>query len=354
MSDLIRARLGAQLLSGAPATSPAVAVERLLAIQAQDVRGFRLAVRSRTTGLTVSDLDRALADRELVVGWLNRGTLHLVRAEDYWWLHALVAPRQEAGNRRRLREEGVSGAQAVRGVRVVADAVATDGPQSRDALRSRLDAAGVPTAGQALVHVLLAASIEGHLVRGPMTGSEQCFVAAEAWIGPAPAPPDPERLLARLARRYLAGHGPAAPADLAAWTGIPLGAARHVFASVAADTDRVADDLVALVGSGESAPLPEPRLLGAFDPLLHGWKSRDFVVGAHRSVVTVNGIFRPVALVAGRAVATWRMPNGVVTLEPLEPLPPAVVDRLALDAASVQRYLELPVRPMVIGADRSR
>ena len=352
MSDLIRARLGAQLLSGTRARSPAAAVERLLAIQAQDVRGFRLAVRSRTTGLTVSDLDRALADRELVVGWLNRGTLHLVRAEDYWWLHALVAPRQESGNRRRLRQEGVSEAQAVRGVGVVADAVAADGPQSRDALRARLDAAGVPTAGQALVHVLFAASIAGHILRGPMAGSEQCFVAAGAWIGPAPASLDPDALLARLARRYLAGHGPAAPEDLAAWAGIPLGAARRAVASVAGETTPAAGDLVALDGAGEPPPLPEPRLLGPFDPLLHGWKARDLVVGAHRAVVTVNGIFRPIALVEGRAVATWRMPGGVVTLDPLEPLPTTVVDALARDAELVLRYLELPVRPMVVGAER--
>jgi len=351
--DLIRARLEAQLLAGAAAASPAAAVGRLLAVQAQDVRGFRLAVRSRTTGTTVADLDRALSDRELVVGWLNRGTLHLVRAEDYWWLHALTASRQRVGNQRRLRNLGLDAPTSARGVDIVVDAVTHDGPQTRDALRARLDPAGVPTEGQALVHVLLAASIEGHLVRGPMAGSEQLFVAAEAWIGPAPAAPDPDGLLARLARRYLAGHGPAAPEDLAAWTGVPLGDARRAFASVLDETEPVADDLVALVGGGEPAPLPEPLLLGPFDPLLHGWKSRDLVVGAHRDVVTVNGIFRPVALVEGRVVATWRMPGGTVTLDPLEPLVPTVVDALAADAERVLRYLELPPRPMVVG-DGSR
>ena len=76
------------------------------------------------------------------------------------------------------------------------------------------------------------------------------------------------------------------------------------------------------------------------------------MVGAHRAVVTVNGIFRPIALVEGRAVATWRMPGGVVTLDPLEPLPTTVVDALARDAELVLRYLELPVRPMVVGAER--
>ena len=34
-------------------------------------------------------------------------------------------------------------------------------------------------------------------------------------------------------------------------------------------------------------------------------------------LVTINGIFRPFALVDGRAVATWRYAAGKVTIEPL-------------------------------------
>ena len=61
-------------------------------MQGQDPRGARLAVRARTTGLTAADVDRALTDRSLLITWLNRGTLHLVRSEDYPWLLALTAP----------------------------------------------------------------------------------------------------------------------------------------------------------------------------------------------------------------------------------------------------------------------
>jgi hypothetical protein len=328
------------------------AVDRILAVQAQDVRGFRLAVRSRTTGTTVRDVDRALADRHLVVGWLNRGTLHLVRADDYWWLHALVAPRQRAMNERRLRVLGLDEARSARGVEVVADAVRGDGPLNRAELRARLDAVGVPTEGQALVHVLLAASIEGLVLRGPMAGSEQAFVAADQWIGPAPARPEREGAPARLARRYLAGHGPAGAADLAGWAGLPLGAARRALAAVESETEEGADGLVDLAGRAPAAALPPPRLLGPFDPLLHGWRSRELVVGAHRGVVTVNGIFRPVALVDGRVVATWRIPGGVVTLDLLEPVPARVVDALAADAEDVLRFLGMPIRPMAVSDGR--
>ncbi len=85
-------RCAAQLLCGDPAGSAGEVAGRLLAIQAQDARGARLAIRARSAGLSASDVDSALTRRSLIVTWLNRGTLHLVRAEDYWWLHPLTTP----------------------------------------------------------------------------------------------------------------------------------------------------------------------------------------------------------------------------------------------------------------------
>ena len=86
-------RLTAQALAGEPLRSPEAVAERLLAVQGQDPRGARLAVRARTEGVTAADVDRALSeDRSLLITWLNRGTLHLVRSEDYPWLHALTTP----------------------------------------------------------------------------------------------------------------------------------------------------------------------------------------------------------------------------------------------------------------------
>ena len=118
--QMIAERLSAQLLSGPPARDPVAVAERLLAVQGQDARGARLAIRARTAGLAVGDVDRALTEeRSLLITWLNRGTLHLVRSEDYHWLHALTTPPLVTGNARRLGEEGVSPAAADRGVAVV-------------------------------------------------------------------------------------------------------------------------------------------------------------------------------------------------------------------------------------------
>jgi hypothetical protein len=344
---VIRARLTAQQLSGPKARNCEDVVTRILAVQAQDPRGARLAVRSRSTGVSAADVDDSLTRRRLIITWLNRGTLHLVTPDDYWWLHPLTTPQLATGNVRRLGEEGVSPGQAERGVDVVAVAVA-DGPQTRAQLRERLDDAGVPTGGQALVHVLLAASLRGHIVRGPMVGGEQAFVAVTDWLGAPPPPLDRDEALAKLARRYLAGHGPADAPDLAKWAGVPLGQSRRGLDLIAEDLEPRYSGLVDLADRDRARALPPPRLLGPFDPLLHGWVSRDPFVGEHRHVVTSNGLFRPVALVGGRVVATWGLADGVVTIRTLEPVEATAIEALRKDAASVLRFLGLPRRPAVV------
>ncbi|MEZ5101592.1 MAG: winged helix DNA-binding domain-containing protein [Thermoleophilia bacterium] len=335
----LRERLAAQLLAGDRAPDALTATRRLLAVQAQDPRGARLALRARTVDLTASAVDRALTEeRSLVVSWLNRGTLHLVERDDLPWLHALTTPQLETGNARRLAQEGVPPAAAERGVRAIASALAAEGPLTRDALRERVRASGVPVAGQALVHLLLRATIEGLVVRGPVDGREQRFALARDWLGPQPAV-DRERALAELAGRYLAGHGPADERDLARWAGIPLRDARAGLAAIAPRLLERPDGLVDLAGRAPTPPLPGPRLLGAFEPLLLGWTSRADVVGAHGSLVTANGVFRPFALVAGQARATWRLAGGRVALAGLEPLSVRTTVALERDAADVVRFL---------------
>lgn len=308
-------------------------------MQAQDPRGVRLAVRARTRGLTSADVDRALTvDRSLVISWLNRGTLHLVRSEDYPWLHALTTPQLRTGNARRLQQEGVSPAAAERGVAVIERAIASDGPLTRTQLREPVAVAGVRTEGQALVHVLFAATLRGLVVRGPMVAGEQAFVLVRDWLGASP-PVDRATALAELARRYLAGHGPADPADLARWAGLTLRDARAGFGLIDSELEAVAGGLVRLTGGPAGAALPEPRLLGAFDPVLLGWTSREAIVGTNQSIVTDNGIFRPFALVAGRAAATWSLPKGEVVLAPFSDITPRQAAALAADARDVVRFL---------------
>jgi len=343
---VIAERCAAQLLSGPPARRAVDVVDRLLAVQGQDPRGARLAVRARTAGLFAADVDRALTvDRSLVITWLNRGTLHLVRSADYWWLHQLTTPPLLPGNARRLGQEGVSPDAADLGVRVIERSLARGGPLTRAQLSERLSAAGVRTQGQALVHVLALASVRGICVRGPMIGNEHAYVLVRDWLGPPPGPVDRDQAVAMLARRYLAGHGPASDRDLAKWAGLPLRDARRGLTVIASELGAREDGLAALAGPPGGARLPPPRLLGAFDPLLLGWESRQPILGSAQRIVTVNGLFRPFALVRGRAAAIWAIPRGEVDITPFGELAAADAAALDAEAADVKRFLRGPSDP---------
>jgi hypothetical protein len=336
-ASLLARRLTAQMLSGEPASHPVAVVERLLAVQGQDLQGARLAIRARSARLHVTHIDRCLTDdRALLITTLNRGTLHLVRAEDYPWLQALTTPGLVTGNTRRLQQEGVSSPQAERAL-VVVERALHDGPQTRNQLRKVLADAGIPTARQAFVHIIGFASLRGLIVRGPMVGREHAFVLARDWLPPA-RPVDRDVALAELARRYLAGHGPASERDLAQWVGLPLRDAKAGLHAIAAHLQELPGGLVDLAGRPPAAPLPPPRLLGQFEPVLLGWASRADITGSHTGLVTSNGLFRPFAMVRGRAVATWTMAGGRVRIAPFAPLSRAHEIALDSEAGEVQRF----------------
>ncbi len=336
---ILAQRLTAQWLAGSPARDPVAVAERLLATQAQDPRAARLAIRARSRGVSAADVDRALTEeRSLVITWSNRGTLHLIRSEDYGWLHALTTPPLMTASRTRLAQEGIDPRGAERGVGVIERALADDGPLTRLELRERLRGAGLRTEGQALVHLLYRACLEGVAVRGPMIGREHAYALVRDWL-PRPRRFERELALAELARRYLAGHGPASDRDLARWAGLPLRDARAGLESIASELRDRPDGRFDLRGRSRAAGLPPPRLLGAFEPLLLGWSSRARVLGEHAPAIVSGGVFRAFALVGGRAVASWRWSGREIVVEPFAPISGHDAQALARDADAVRSFL---------------
>jgi hypothetical protein len=332
-------RFFAQGLSGPPERDPVAVVERLLAVQGQDPRGARLSIRARSEGTAAGDVDRALSEeRSLLITWLNRGTLHLVLAEDYPWLQALTTPPLFTSATRRLAQEGVSLDVAERGVTTIEQALESEGPLTRVQLRERLEGAGFPTHGQTLIHLLFLTGVRGITVRGPMVGREHAYVLVEDWLGRS-KPVDRDAALAELARRYLVGHAPAGDRDLARWAGLPLRDARAGLAAISSELVERDDGLVHLAARPPEPEVPGPRLLGAFDPVLLGWRSREAILGPHTQLVTTNGIFRPFAMVGGRAVGTWKLNRGRVSIEPLGRIGKQANAALVADAADVERFM---------------
>jgi hypothetical protein len=387
------ARARAQLLGSSRADGVAAVLARVVAVQSQDVRPARLAVRARSAGRTAADVDAACATGAAVRTWLMRSTLHMVAAADVRWLLRIFGARNAAGAAGRRRRLGLSDDLCDRALAALPEVLAT-GPRTRAEVVAGLDDAGVVIdgSGQAPPHLLLLAASRGVVCRGPETGrDEPTYVLLDEWV-PADRPattapaapaacavPPADRIariaaadpsadanpsggrtaarageptdadLGRLAARYLAGHGPAAPADLAGWSGLPLGTARRAFA--AADLAEIATELGPLsVAPGRADP-PEQgpaavRLLGHFDGYLLGYRDRALSVDpAHdRAVQTGGGFVMPTVVVDGHAVAIWRTTGQRVSVTPFATLSAAAAGGIDAEVADIARFLDRPVR----------
>jgi len=230
----------------------------LLALQAQDAR-----TPARALGVRGGALHDGMR-----ITWLMRQTLHLVHARDLEWLHPLFAPRMEATNVRRLRQLGVTGAD--RAVELIAARV----PATRAELKAHLAGHGVVVEGQAIVHLLARAAMQGRIVMD----TERVFVPLRLAGGF-----DREGALDELARRYGASHAGATRDDLAYWSGLPMRDCREPGPC-----------------SVQDGPVPRVEL-PAFDELLLGWRDRSptvppaFAAAVHPG----GGIIRAVTLVDG-------------------------------------------------------
>jgi Winged helix DNA-binding domain len=347
-------RLLAQRLAGPAATSVQQVVRGVGALQAQSIRAARLAVRARSAGLTAAAVDRACdAERSVVRTWAMRGTLHMLPTEDVGWLVALLGPVFAAVGRRRRLQLGLDDETCERGLRAIAEVLAGGRPLSRAELVARLAGRGVALdpRSQAPAHLVAYAANRGLVCRGPdLDGDEPSYVLLADWAGEQRRL-EPDAALAELARRYLAGHGPAGPHDLAAWSGLPVPRARHAFELVAGELDevRAGGQRLWTLGAAATDPAgverPNVRLLGQFDAYLLGYRGRELVLDPRfaRRIQAGGGMVQPALLVDGRVLGTWRQQRRrdrlAVEVEPFEPLDRALLPAVGAEAADLGRFL---------------
>jgi hypothetical protein len=310
-SSLLRARLAAHRLVGAPFDDAAAAVAAFGAVQAQGHRGGLLGVGLRVARATEATVARAEADGAIVRTWPMRGTLHFVARADLRWLVALLAPRVIRRASGRYRDLGLDEATFGRCRDHLARALDGAPPLPRPDTLASLERAGIVTTGQRGAHILGRLAMEGVLCMGPHGDKQPTFTLVDTWVPRSNAAPlAGDSALAELARRYFTTHGPAFDRDFAWWSGLTLGEARRAIAAASSTVHATTSGGVTrYVGADAAAPSragPRALLLPAWDEYTVAYRGRDELFDAEHAARLGNGIFAPVVVVDGRVVGTWR------------------------------------------------
>jgi hypothetical protein len=350
-------RLRAQRLIpslAAPGLSAEQVLTEVCGVQGQELPAAQLSLRARAEGITLAEIETARqVTRALVRTWVMRGTLHLVTTSDVRWLVPLLAPLMINGDRKRMLGLGWNEERTARGLQLLEEALARHGALIRSEIKLLLKTNGLPWEGQAPIHLMFRAAWEGILIQGADRGKQPAFVSCSAWTGGL-RPQPREAALAELARRYLQAYAPAAPGDLAAWSGLRIGEARQVFRMIE-------DQLVPLDAAGQPAWMmksqlpgldeltglpPVVRLLPRFDTYLLGYANRELMVAPQfaERINAGGGLLNQVVMVDSYARGLWSTQLARdhldVIIEPFEPLDPQVLPALEAEVASLGRFLE--------------
>ena len=209
-------------------TSVLDAVTRLVGLQAQAPRPPFVGLWTRLEGFNRDDLLRLLSARWLVRVTAMRGTLHLMTATDYIALRGALQPALTRGMQSVLRDRATAlDFPALDGI---ARAFFGNAPGTFDGLRTTLQKK-FPKGDERAMAYAIRTSLP--LVQVPTDArwgfpASADFALADAWLGQTvPTTDAPAHVLVR---RYLAGFGPATPADAQVWSGLP--ALRQVFESL--------------------------------------------------------------------------------------------------------------------------
>ena len=334
---LNRATLARQLLLERSSLNPLEAVEHLLGLQAQEPRDPYTALWSRLAGFRPEALSALLEERRVVRIAVMRATVHLVSADDCLVLRPLMQPVLDAELARHptfgARLRGVELSQVLAFARATLAERPLTGTELRSALAERFPE---------LDPAALAYACRNHLAlvqvppRGLWGRSAQVrSTPAESWLGrPLAANPSLETVVLR----YFGAFGPAATADVAAWS--RLTGLREVIERLRPRLRSFRDERGRELFDLPDAPRPDPgvpaptRFLPEYDNVLlsHADRSRLLDPEKRARLSLVGERIHGSVLHNGFGCAVWRLERDRATGNATLVVTPAV--RLSRRAAS--------------------
>ena len=349
--NIVRLRLRNQQIAQQDFRTPAELVSHLGAVQAQDYAGGKWAIGLRLPNASEADIEAAIADRTIVRTWPMRGTLHFVPAVDVRWMLALMATRVVAGSTGRYRSLGLDERTLERGGEALAIALAGRRPLTRPELYRALDEAGVRSADGRGLHIIAHHAQKGLICFASHAGKQPAFALLDEWV-PGARTLERDEALAELAKRYFTSHGPATLQDCAWWSGLPLRDVRTGIELAGAQIGRLEIACVEhFIGASTPSQAEDSHvlhLLPPFDEYTVAYRDRSAVVAAeNKELASSGGVFRPIIVVDGQVIGTWKAAVKKGALE-VTPTPFAEHPRVDDDAVNgaAKRYADFLGMPL--------
>ncbi|WP_017814899.1 winged helix DNA-binding domain-containing protein [Paenibacillus shenyangensis] len=304
-------RLRTQHITGAKENTAAEVVQRLGAVQAQDYAQALWAIGSRMHNADVTAVEQAIANREIVLTWPMRGTLHFVPAADIRWMLRLLASRIYSRLRGKLEQQELKFKQMMLAEKIILDALREHKQMRRVDLMKLLEYEGIATANGQGYNVLLYLAHSGLICMGPLEGKQQTFVLLDDWL-PKVRDWSMEESLKELATRYFTGHGPATVYDFVWWSGLPIREARKGLEAARTNLllERQGGTEYWMGAEPSTASIPDSavHLLAGYDEYLLGYKERSAIVKKEYAplISGKNAVFAPMLVIDGEIVGLWK------------------------------------------------
>lgn len=355
-------RLQGQHLHRNPMTDVGQLISVLCGLQSQELASASLAIRARTQGLTLEDVNHAREiDRSIVLTWTMRGTMHLISSEDIGWLLKLLGSTFIHKTERRYKQLGLSEATRYKGTERIQNALGEHGALTRAELANELKKYDIPVAGQAIHHLVRYTALAGVICFGADRDGELTYVLVDDWLKTIPQRElSDDQIYVQLARCYLNAYAPAKLDDFVRWSGLPKKDAREGWNAISGEMiDVEIGDYQAVILEQQLALLadtqdePTVRLLPRYDNYPLGHTSRDFMVSANyaKQIHPGGGIIHPSVILDGYAIGTWRIQRkakyNIILIEPFESINANIIPLLEAEVQDIGHFLDKATRLQV-------
>ncbi|MDR1380913.1 MAG: winged helix DNA-binding domain-containing protein [Tannerella sp.] len=304
-------RLASHHLSDTAFQTPKEIVSWMGAMQAQDYSMAKLAIGVRLPECTDRRIEDSFNRGDILRTHVMRPTWHFVTPENIRGMLLLSGGKIKSSSRSRDRDLGITAELYSQTNRIIRKALEGNKHLTKKELTAELEKAKIKTDTARMTHFMIHAEADAIVCSGALRGKEHTYALLDE-RAPAHQTPSREEALANLVQAYFQSHCPATLQDFVWWSGLSLTEAKKGMEAVRTNffPEKINGQTYWTAASFSEIPKMKKSafLLPAFDEYIIAYADRRAILPSEnlRKAVSSNGIFRPVIVVNGQVVGTWK------------------------------------------------